>query len=372
MFRHKLFRRTLLAIAGLAMASGSLVSCDNELDVTAEPEDILVVYGVLNPKAERQYLRLSWAFLTDGNATEFAQSNELSLAEAEVTMTEVCYDGSGNPKDCSPARTINFAPMDTTLGEGEFNRNAVVWMTEDSILPGRTYVLRVAPADVPGYVVGSHTTVPDQPRIFDPRDSIAGEGDQQTRETLELNKDNVIDYQAADVPSGLGRPGVEGSAFEFSALLEYGIEQQNGDTVFQSPVRYGPIGPFAGDVSCSAGNSNCYRITGDAVIGVWDQKMADGERVYRTGDPLRQNVILEITAIDTFLYNYTRVNSPAVLDFTTVKPEYTNIDVREGEGSAVGVLGSINQEEQYILLDDCTEFLLGLNDTPQPPDCNAE
>jgi len=45
-----------------------ITSCKNELDINAEYEDINIIYGVLDPSNQRQYIRINRAFLTEENA----------------------------------------------------------------------------------------------------------------------------------------------------------------------------------------------------------------------------------------------------------------------------------------------------------------
>lgn len=75
----------------------------------------------------------------------------------------------------------------------------------------------------------------------------------------------------------------------------------------------------------------------------------------------------EVTAVDSGLTNYMNVNNPKYVDFTGAKPEYTNI---KGKIEAIGIFGSINISEQYAIMRPCSEYLLGLNGTPQPPGCD--
>lgn len=48
-------------------------SCNNEIDINADLEDTTIVYGVLNPNEQRQFIRINRAFLTDGDANQAAQ-----------------------------------------------------------------------------------------------------------------------------------------------------------------------------------------------------------------------------------------------------------------------------------------------------------
>ncbi len=48
-------------------------SCKTDVDLIAPFEEIMVVYGVLNPADSVQYIRINKAFLGEGNAYQFAQ-----------------------------------------------------------------------------------------------------------------------------------------------------------------------------------------------------------------------------------------------------------------------------------------------------------
>jgi len=65
-------------------------SCDNTLDVTADWKEIPVVYGLLNPSAEQNYIRINRAYLNeDGNALNFAQEpDSLQFKDLTVTLVE--------------------------------------------------------------------------------------------------------------------------------------------------------------------------------------------------------------------------------------------------------------------------------------------
>jgi len=47
--------------------------CKNDLDINGEYKNITIVYGVINPSSQRQYIRINRAFLTEGNAIIAAQ-----------------------------------------------------------------------------------------------------------------------------------------------------------------------------------------------------------------------------------------------------------------------------------------------------------
>lgn len=61
----------------LLIISLSLWSCNNEIKVAAPWKETLVVYGLLNPAAQVNYIRIQKAFLDpDGNAFQFVQTGD--------------------------------------------------------------------------------------------------------------------------------------------------------------------------------------------------------------------------------------------------------------------------------------------------------
>jgi len=304
----------------------------------------------------------------------FAGANDLSVKNALVEMREFCRNSDGELVECPGGlRTITFAPVDTMLeAEGDFNQSATVWRTDEEVFPGRTYFLSVQLADEDSFRVQANATIPDPPSIFDPRDSILrqGGGNDYQREELDFGRDVEIEYQPN--PSVQGRETVPGTAFEVRAFLTYSLIE-GGDTLPQEPVLFGPVGPIMGNEGCTSNAANCFRFNAGSVPALWDLRMADGNRYYqasRWDGKLLRSASVEITALDSSLTDFLRVNDPAVVDFTTVKPQFTNIRA-DPAGGAVGIFGSVSVERVFVRISPCTEFLAGLNGTQQPITCEA-
>ena len=83
-----MIRKTLLLLITLA----SVVSCDNDLDIIAEWEDISVVYGVLNAQDSVHYVKLNKAFLGQGDVMSMAQEfDSLYYDQEEVGLRLIEY-----------------------------------------------------------------------------------------------------------------------------------------------------------------------------------------------------------------------------------------------------------------------------------------
>ena len=106
--------KTLLALLCAFVASSFLLSCESDIDVTAEWKDITIVYGLLNPNDSVHYLKINKAFLGDGNAIEYAkESDSMSyFGNLEVNLTEIYSNGA--------TRTLQFDTVTLQKNPGVF------------------------------------------------------------------------------------------------------------------------------------------------------------------------------------------------------------------------------------------------------------
>jgi hypothetical protein len=89
----------------LAAVTLFLSSCETDFDVTAEWEDITVVYGLLNQNDSVHHVKINKAFLGEGNLMEYASIQDSSTYQTELEVTLKELDNS------NVVRTI---PLDTT------------------------------------------------------------------------------------------------------------------------------------------------------------------------------------------------------------------------------------------------------------------
>jgi hypothetical protein len=333
-----------------------IISCSTDFDLTAAPKELLVVYGVLNPQQSTQYIQVSQAFLTEGDALKYAKENDLSVKNWYVALS----DGINPP--------IVLVPVDTTAlpGIGDFNSSQTVYRTSEPIVAGRNYSLLVRkPAENEARVV-ARTTVPYAPFFLTP-DS------QQTSApfdyiVVDFERPFSVGFDPFQVPLPPAAPLKENAAaFEVRILLDYGIMRAAGDTVWQERLRYGPT-PLITAENRPAGcrGKYCYTFRSREYIDYLNQKLNDlnAKYVFRTG--LREKSLqVTVTAIDSFLYNYMLVNNNIASSVSTIRAEYTNI--KDG----LGVLGAINTSNRYIKMGICSQYLARFNgvSNPSPASC---
>jgi len=85
-------------LLGIALILSIFSSCDNTLDVTADWKEIPVIYGLLNPAADHNYIRINRAYLnTAGDALSYASSpDSIQFKNLTVTLVESRNGIEGN------------------------------------------------------------------------------------------------------------------------------------------------------------------------------------------------------------------------------------------------------------------------------------
>ncbi len=79
--------RNILLLIVLSLFAAS---CDNEIDVTAEWKEIPVVYGLIDPAAQYNYIRVNRVYLNEeGDARSFAKvADSINFDQLSVSLTE--------------------------------------------------------------------------------------------------------------------------------------------------------------------------------------------------------------------------------------------------------------------------------------------
>lgn len=345
-----------------------LAACSTSLDINApNGKPILIVYGVLNPKDTVQYIRISKGFLTDGDAIQYASENDLSVQNAIVTLTEYKIQEVNGKKILTQTAKFNLVADNSIVKEdGIFNKNQIIYKTlsTDTVRPGRYYELEITVQGNETLSTKAYTIVPSEPYITQPTDKIQVGSGNVLWNYPEIEFYNSYDTKFYTRKSTPDEFLVNGRGYELRIYFKYGIEKAPGDTAWQPILRYGPTLPFDKS-SCSVSSGlMCYRIGSQSFTDFLRSRLTDNSVKYVFNDtPLNESTRLEITAIDTFLFNYMQVNSPIYSDFNAVKPEYTNLS-----NGALGIFGSINTFSRYVTLGACTKHICKLNNTPQPGD----
>ncbi|MCX7606644.1 MAG: DUF4249 domain-containing protein [Bacteroidia bacterium] len=314
-----------------------LVGCKTDVELIApEARERLVVYAILHTDADSQYVRVGRLFVTREDAAAYAARTDLSVS-AVVRLSDGQREWIGIPETVLKNPSQPFYPVQ------------VVYRLPMRPLPRQRYALSIEVPDNPLLNVHASTVVPSPPYIARPESTVLI-ANQLSYPTIDLTKRYVLQFFPqfnTQLPSLAG-------GYELSFIFFYG-EIQGSDTVWRTlrigPRRLAPTGPA----------SQSYTIQEKELLRTaYANLNKPGVRYVYDNSRFSQAWSLQITALDTALYNYLRVNDPATTDFTTVKPEYTNVQ------GGLGIFGSAAVARRYFRIDSCSEYLLRLNDAPPP------
>lgn len=112
----------LLTASLIAIVSAfALTSCETDIDLSAEYQDITIVYGLLSQNDSIHSVRISKAFLGDGNALEYAKNYDSMsyFNNLEVSVTESIGSNA--------IRTFAFIAEPNQTEPGIFDTNQLIY-----------------------------------------------------------------------------------------------------------------------------------------------------------------------------------------------------------------------------------------------------
>lgn len=145
-----------LSIYALLLLTISFVSCETDIEVNAEPTDITVVYGLIDPLDTVHYVKINKAFLGEGNANDLAaDASNYDYDENELNVIV-----RGDNKSYSLTRvTDEFVKED---GVFDSKTNVLYKFTEPNINKNEIYHIEIdnvklnkqitAKTDIVGYI----------------------------------------------------------------------------------------------------------------------------------------------------------------------------------------------------------------------------
>ena len=120
----------------LLMAIG-FISCETDIKVNADPTDITVVYGLIDPADTVHYLKINKAFLGEGSALDLANNaDNYNYSDSELNVR---IDGNG--KSYSLTRVINEVTKDAGIFDN--STNVLYKFNEPLINLDATYNLKI-------------------------------------------------------------------------------------------------------------------------------------------------------------------------------------------------------------------------------------
>ncbi|MEZ4829151.1 MAG: hypothetical protein R3C61_23130 [Bacteroidia bacterium] len=330
-------------------------ACSESVQVNAPYKDIWVVYGILNPQSDFQYLRISRAFQAEENAYTFAASHDQSVKGLRVTLSDEngkIYQAIQKDSVLKDTSSGDFFPYSTVY---QFETR-----NDDRLTEEKVYHLKIEDPAISGFFLQAQTRIPPQPRITAPKTSIARGNKCLPVVSFE---DSVFVY----FNKHRGDAQTSAMRYEIQVLLNF---WKNG---IRTTFKTSPTRLFYDDVSCAQTGDNalCYQFRDGVLANRMKEAFADSLARYifedspLCGTPwtdLPDFVQLQVTALDTFLSRYIISNDPGYVNLNTIRKEYTNIS---GSETAVGIFGSVASDQEDVAMSPCALYLLGL--TPDAP-----
>lgn len=298
----------LLAFIGLFIGS-----CSNEIDLTADYEEITVVYGVFDTANTTQYVRVMKGFLDpETSALEQAQNPDsiyypenlivqITERESNITTSLKRVDGDTmNPPINKPDGVFASSPN-------------ILYAFNKGLNKGNNYDLYIENPNT-GKVIKSSTPVLGPFKITFPPSSV-------------INQYRVSFYQN---PRGLEitwQTPKYGKTYDIQIsfhYLEWGVDQDKSEAV-EKIVQYTTASGLISNTT-NGGESITFNLEGDAFYSRLSGLIPQDATVNRA--PTAKPFDVCINAGEEELYRYILVNNTLANDITqlNVKPEYTNID----------------------------------------------
>ncbi len=92
--------------------------CKNDFEINADYEDINIIYGVLDPSLQKQYIRINRAFLTDDNAMIVATNPDSSHYPYKLNVSVIEYNKNNQLVRIYEAQTDTLPKTDGVFNTG--------------------------------------------------------------------------------------------------------------------------------------------------------------------------------------------------------------------------------------------------------------
>lgn len=128
----------------------SFYACSTEIDLTADYKDITVIYGLLDPREDTQWVRIQKAFLGDGDALSYAQiSDSLYYDSLIVTLQAYTSSGTATGSPIVLEKILDPFPKDSGIFANDIN---ILYRTTQTLNNTYTYKLQVVKPGKPDTV----------------------------------------------------------------------------------------------------------------------------------------------------------------------------------------------------------------------------
>lgn len=309
-------KRSLFIIAVALAFATFFNACNTNVDLYAEYKDITVVYGILDPAIDTNYIKINRAFLGPGNSLVTAQNPDSCNYPEKLDVRILEYSkGKANPENIYILDTITIHNKAAGLF---YAPDQLLYYTTADIQPGKTYELR----------------------IFKENDTIKGSTTTVGGDSFEVVSKNVDVSTSTQNGKLRWRPSNNANIYNVVFELSYHEKLPGQDSTIQHMMW--DMGAFT---------SNKLKFENNAYTLTFSNKVFWNELASKLGSDSLAGVryldtypvTIHVTAGGEELHNYMEVNAPSSSIVQNI-PEYTNL------AGAYGVFSSRTTIHENIRL----------------------
>jgi hypothetical protein len=156
------------ALLSLFAAVVLLTSCSEDIDLTADYRETMVIYGLLDPNASTQYVRISKAFLGEGNTLLMAQQSD-SINYADVLEVRLERLLNNVVVNTYPMTRIDTIPKESGAFAAPYQ---VIYATTQRILTDGSFYRIVVRNTQTGTEASSTTRIVGGMQVFNPSPTV--------------------------------------------------------------------------------------------------------------------------------------------------------------------------------------------------------
>ena len=323
-------KKTLIILSLLILLFG-IYSCETDVDIVADYEEITIVYGLLSVDDPTTYLRINKAFLGDGNALMMAKVPDSSnfLHQLDVSIEEM----DGNiVKEMYPFTIDTIYNKDTGIF---YNKYQIIYKADIAINDDYKYKLKIENNDS---IISAETEIVHDFSIKKP-----SSGSHYVKFTPDLNSE--VQWVTSK----------NGKRYEGKIIFHFKEKEYNSPNTISRSIIWSlgsekstnTTGGYEMDFTIS--NNYFYELLKNNIPYSDVQKENNVE--YRLAD----SIDFIVTAGGDELNTYLEVNEPSY-SIVQDKPEYTNIT------NGIGIFSSRKNEIRRKLIHPETKMeIVNLN-----------
>lgn len=147
-------------------------ACKNDLKVLKPGQEMVSVYGVLNPNSPVQNIRINKVFVTEGDANVAAtDANAVNYAAGELIVSLERYSAGGTVKQLTTKNNsvkteIILTETVVTTTDGAFSNQQRIWQTTDRLFPTGEYKLIIKKASDNSEIATAQTIMIDSVKPY--------------------------------------------------------------------------------------------------------------------------------------------------------------------------------------------------------------